>query len=623
MLSLNIINVFILVGAALVLFGILSSLAAARFGAPLLLVFMIIGMLVGQDGPGGIAFNDYGTTYLIGSLALSVILFDGGLRTRLATFRGTLAPSLLLATVGVLVTAGLTGLAAYLIIDQLSILEAFLLGAIVASTDAAAVFFLLRSSGLRLKGKAGSVLEIESGTNDPIAIFLAITLTEIVVLGAGETQAVDLLVSLGQQAAIGAAFGALAGIGVVRILNGVTMSDGLHPLFVVTTAIMIYAFTSLMGGSGLLAVYLAGLVLANRPVRAYPSIVGFHDAATWLCQIVMFLVLGLLVTPSTLVNYAVPGILLALVLTFLARPVAVWLCLTPFGYSRKEKTFISWVGLRGAVSIFLAAIPTLAGTPHAEIYFNIAFFVVLVSLLVQGWTVSASARWLDMALKRSGPKVKRFEVDIPGQLDRELVGYPVTSDTLVLGVSRLPEWARPVLIVRDGDILNPIEAGPFLPGDYVYLLAPLEDVGRLDRLFEASPDIPRRLKAQFGELPLNGDALIGDVAQLYDLEVDPAFHALSVSDYFQRNPRHSAQVGSRASLGGAMIIARAVEDGRVTRASLMLKDMVEALVSATPAPETRLSRLGGAALERARPLRERMQDNWAWVSARLPSWWRR
>jgi potassium/hydrogen antiporter len=250
------------------------------------------------------------------------------------------------------------------------------------------VFFLLRSGGLQLPARARSMLEVESGTNDPVAVFLTIMLAELIVSGGG-MPGWELLGRLGQQAALGGALGVASGLGAVWLLNRIDMPGGLHPLFVVAGAVFIYALTSILGGSGLLAAYLAGLVLANRPVRAYPSIVAFHDAATWLAQIGMFLVLGLLVTPSTLLQYALPGLIVAAFLILVARPAMVFLCLAPFSFSRNEKLYFSWVGLRGAVSVFLAAIPTLVGVPHAEIFFNMAFFVVLVSLMVQGWTVNA------------------------------------------------------------------------------------------------------------------------------------------------------------------------------------------------------------------------------------------
>ena len=446
--GLDLVNTAIFVGAALVMLGIFSSLIATRAGAPLLLVFLVVGMLAGQDGPGGIVFNDYSLTYLVGMIALSIVLFDGGLRTRLAAFRGVLAPSLLLATVGVIVTASVVGAVGWLVLD-LDPGGALLLGTIIASTDAAAVFFLLRTGGLRLQHRVGATLEIESGTNDPIAVFLVIILTQLILAG-GHTPASELAMELVMEAVLGAAFGLAGGFALVAMLNGLAMPGGLHPLFVVAGAVTISAVTSLVGGSGLLAVYIAGLVMANRPVRAYPSIVGFHDAVTWLCQIVMFLMLGLLVTPSTLWDYAPQGLLVAAALTLVARPLAVWICTWGSGFGLREKVFISWVGLRGAVSIFLATIPMLAGVPNATAYFNIAFFVVLVSMLVQGSTLTTAARRLGVALKQLTHGVSRVEIDIPGQTEQEIVGYPVTADSVILGLNRLPGWARVVMVVRKG-----------------------------------------------------------------------------------------------------------------------------------------------------------------------------
>lgn len=603
MANLDLVNFAILIGALLVLLGIFSSLVATRFGAPLLLVFLVIGMLAGEDGPGGLAFDDYRSTYLIGSLALSVILFDGGLRTKLTTFRGAVAPSLLLATFGVLVTAGLTGLAAWYVIPELEPLEALLLGGIVASTDAAAVFFLLRTGGLRLQPRIGSVLEIESGTNDPIAVFVTIVLTELLLAG-GFSPSWDLILKLAQQGAIGLIAGVVGGLAVSTLLNRIEMPGGLHPLFVISGVIFIYAITSLAGGSGLLAVYLTGLVMANRPVRAYPSIVGFHDAATWLCQIVMFLVLGLLVTPRTLLEYALPGLAVAVALTFVARPAAVWLCLTPFGFGNREKLFASWVGLRGAVSIFLAAIPTLAGLPYGEVFFNVAFFVVLFSLLLQGWTLTGVARRLGVALRRTAANVHRFEIDIPGQVDQEMVGYPIAADSMILALSRMPPWSRLLLVVRENEILGPPEAGALRPGDYVYLLAPPDRVPRLDQLFVESPDVVRRMEPPIGELPVNGEARIGDIAAMYNLEVAVEDGALTVADYIAGHLASEPQPGNRIPLGNSMLVVRVVEEGGVIRAGLQLREIVDALVAAALARNPRLERMTARLRGRLDPIRE-------------------
>jgi cell volume regulation protein A len=573
MLGIDFVNSLIFVGSALVLIGIFSSLVANRFGAPLLLVFLVVGMLAGQDGPGGIAFDNYQVTYLVGSIALSVILFDGGLRTRLSTFRSVLAPSMLLATVGVLITASVTGAAAWALLD-LTPIEALLLGSIVGSTDAAAVFFLLRTGGLRLHSRVGSTLEIESGTNDPIAVFLVILLTELILAGVTVPN-FELGLRLAQQALIGGFAGVAAGFALVAMLNRVGMPGGLHPLFVVSGAVLTYAATSLIGGSGLLAVYLAGLVMANRPTRAYPSIVGFHDAMTWLCQIVMFLVLGLLVTPSTLLNYALPGLVIAIVLMLVSRPLAVWLCLAPFRFTTNEKHFISWVGLRGAVSIFLAAIPTLARVPNSEIFFNIAFFVVLFSLLVQGSTLTNAARRLGVALRQTMPRTSRVEIDIPGQTEQEIVGYPVTADSVILGLSRLPGWARLLMVVRKGHILGPADAGHLQPGDYSYFLVTRDRLPRLDSLFRESPDVARRLGLLFGELPIRGDTRVEDVVAFYDLHIpEPETHQ-TIADWAHARLGDRVAVDADIAIEGARLVVRRLESGRIASIGLQLPELLQ------------------------------------------------
>lgn len=578
MYSITVANFALFAGSIMILLGIFSSLIAKRFGAPLVLVFLVLGMLLGEDGIGGLLFDDYYIAYVIGSLALAIILFDGGLRTKLSAFRGILAPALLLATLGVVITATLTGIVALMVLPGMDLLEGLLLGSIVASTDAAAVFFLLRAGGMQLPSRASSMLEVESGTNDPVAVFLTIILAEILVSGGG-VPGWEVLGRLGQQAAVGGALGLASGIGIVWLLNRIDMPGGLHPLFVVAGAVFIYSLTSILGGSGLLAAYLAGLVLANRPVRAYPSIVAFHDAATWLAQIGMFLVLGLLVTPSTLMNYALPGLAVAAFLMLVARPAAVFLCLAPFSFSRNEKLYFSWVGLRGAVSVFLAGIPTLVGVPQAETYFNMAFFVVLVSLVVQGWTVNSSARRLNLALRRTPPAVTRIELDIPGQTGQEMVGYPVSPESMVLGLTRLPGWARLIMVVRGNAVLSAEEAGELHAGDYAYFLIPPDRIQRLDRLFGGTADLARRMAPLFGELSIRGEAGIAEVAKLYDLEPPAEDRDKTVEEFFESHIRGRPQPGHRLTLGRATLVARAVDDGRVVRAGLQLEELLDTLMA--------------------------------------------
>jgi cell volume regulation protein A len=603
MSAITLTNAFLLVGAALVIVGVFSSLIASRFGAPLLLVFMVIGMLAGEDGPGGLRFDDYQLTYLVGSGALAIILFDGGLRTRLSSFRGTLYPAVLLATVGVVVTALIVGLAAGLTLG-IGLLGGLLMGAIVASTDAAAVFFLIRAHGLQLRRRVAALLEIESGINDPAAVFLTVLAVGLV-LAVEQSSGWHVAADLAREAALGAGIGVGVGFGLVAVLNRVQLPGGLHPLLVVAAAVFLYALAQIVGGSGFLAVYLAGLVLGNRPVRAYASITSFHDTVTWLCQIVMFVLLGLLVTPSKVLPILAPALVVALVLIFVARPVAVWLSLALFHFSPAEKMFVSWVGLRGAVSIFLAAIPILAQVPGAEIYFNVAFVVVLASLALQGWTVNFAARRLDVALPEPAPAVKRIEIDLPGQLDDELVGYPVVPGSPVLGHGMVPAWARPLLIVRDGHVLAPADAGVLRIGDYGYFLAPPHRVQRLDRLFavdEGPPD--RELATAF---PFQGDVRLDMIADLYGLEVDAAERELTLADLFADRFGENLRVGSRIELGPATLFVRDLDGDRVALAGLEFAAADQALPRALfPPPPVR--RLLAAPRRLARLVRRRRDE---------------
>ncbi|MCM5560271.1 potassium/proton antiporter [Pleomorphomonas sp. JP5] len=569
-------NLVLALGATLILLGILSSLLASRFGTPLLLVFLVVGMLAGVDGPGGIEFSNYRLTYLIGSCALAIILFDGGLRTRLAETREALAPSLALATVGVAVTALLIGVFSYLVMGY-TLIEGLLLGSIIASTDAAAVFFLLKTGGLQLKPRIGSTLEIESGSNDPVAVFLTIVLTELAV--AHSSPGFGTLTELSRQALLGAAMGIAGGSVATLALNRLTLPGGLHPLFVIALTVSVFGATSYFDGSGFLAVYVAGLVVGNSSVRAYPAISKFLESATWLCQIVMFLMLGLLVTPSNLIEYAPEGLTIALFLMLIGRPAAVWICLKPLGFTPPEINFASWVGLRGAVSIFLATVPTLAGAPNAPMYFNVAFFVVLISLLVQGWTIAPAARFFGMALKRPAASARRVEIDLPGQTDNEMVGYPVRPDSYAaLRPASLPAWLKPVIVVRDGTVKNAAEAGQIKAGDYAYFISPQDRVNRLDRLFAALPAeaVTAAKRSAFGEFAVAPDAPLSDLATFYEMQIPPKLAGLTVAEAFSVRYGNRLHTGSRLTLANyAELVARVVEDGQLLKASLRLEDVVD------------------------------------------------
>ena len=333
---------------------------------------------------------------------------------------------------------------------------------------------------------------------------------------------------------------------------------------------MSYAATSVADGSGFLAVYLAGMILGNRPLRAQASIVTVNDAATWLAQIVMFLVLGLLVTPSTLLNYALPAVTIAVFLLLVARPLAVWLCLSPFKFNWREKVFISWAGLRGAVSIFLAAIPTLSGVDHAELYFNTAFVVVLISLLIQGWTLTPVARLLKLALPRTTAPVQRVELDLPGQLALEMVGYPVRGESAVMNGAAVPVWARPAFVIRNQNILTPAQAGALKTGDYGYFLAPPDRVHRLDQLFASHAELLTSDEPFFGEFAFPGDVKLQDLVTFYGLPIEADIAGMTIAELFAARFDGKPDVGDHLPIGGAEVVAREVDEDKVTRAGLQL-----------------------------------------------------
>jgi cell volume regulation protein A len=584
MASLDSVSIAIFLGAVLVMAGILSSLLALRFGAPLLLVFLLIGMLAGDAGPGQLSFNDVRSTYLVGSVALALILFDGGLRTKFQSIRIVLAPSMVLATVGVLVTAVVAAPAAKYALD-LNWTEALLVGAVVASTDAAAVFLLVHTQGLRLRPRVGATLEAESGTNDPFAIFLTLMLVEFI--SSGESSPWHVVKELAREGLLGAIIGVIGGRLVVVALNRMALPQGLHAPFVTTAALVIFGVSQISHASGFLAVYLAGIVVGNRPTRAHNSVVTFLDAATWLAQIVMFVLLGLLASPQRLLDSAGASVIVALVLMLLARPLAVLLCLAPFRFNWREKVFIAWTGLRGAVAIFLASIPMLVGLSKAYLYFDVALVVVVISLLLQGWTLGPAARWLHVALPRADRGPRRVELDLPGQLEQQLVGYPVRSKSLYFRRGLLPSWSKPTLVIRDERILSPVEADPVEPGDYVYLLAPPEKAEALDRFFvdmapSSAPD-PHLL----GDFMVSGEHTLGELAAIYGVSAEEEQAKQTLADYFDIHLDHAPKEGAELVLDPIVLVARSISGGRVSVVGLRLPEDEEAAVPLTRAQKFR------------------------------------
>ncbi len=563
----------ILLGAVFLLASILASAASSRLGAPLLLIFLVLGMLAGEDGPGGIRFDDIQTAHLIGTLALAVILFDGGLHTRAETFRVGLWPALSLATVGVLITAAITGIFAAWALN-LHWTQGLLVGAIVGSTDAAAVFSVLHAQGMELKQRVGATLEIESGVNDPMAVFLTIVFVELLAAGhAGMSWSI--VSEFVMQMALGALIGVVSGYALGWLINRLTLVTGLYPLFAMAGGLATYAITTFLGGSGFLAIYLAGVLLGNQRLHEAQNIMRVQDGLAWLSQIVMFLVLGLLVTPSALLEHAGSALAVSLVLILIARPVAVLVSLLPFRFPKREQLYIAWVGLRGAVPIILALFPLLAGLENAKLYFNVAFFVVLVSLLVQGWTVAPMAKWLGLQVPASSGATQRVNLDVAGHYDLEFVGYRVTPDSSAAGEMpthlHLPDNVKVLTVIRGDKNLAPGEVTALASDDYVYLLAPGKAVHELDRLFAARIQ-PQHLEEHlfFGDFVLNGNAHLGDVGAMYGFEVAADIAPRTLAEHLLKIFKARPVVGDRTKIGDVELVVREMEGKTITRVGLRL-----------------------------------------------------
>jgi potassium/hydrogen antiporter len=441
---------------------------------------------------------------------------------------------------------------------------------VIASTDAAAVFLLIHSRGLRLRPRVAGTLEVESGTNDPFAVFMTIVLIELLMIGNQPWH--EVLVSFAREAIGGTIIGLLGGRVVVWALNRLGLAQGLHAPFVTTSAVVLFGLAASLHASGFLAAYLAGLVIGNRPTRAHNTIIVFLDAATWLAQIVMFVLLGLLVSPSRLVDSIVPAVIVAFSLMLLARPLAVFLCLIPFRFNWREKIFIAWTGLRGAVAIFLASIPMLVGLPKAYLYFDVAFVVVIISLLLQGWTLAPAARRLHVALPRVDRGPRRVELDLPGQLEQQLVGYPVRSTSLFFRRGLVPSWSKPTLVIRNEHILSPAEADPIAPGDYIYLLAPPERAEALDRFFVDMPPSMAPDPHLLGDFTVSGEHTLGELAEIYGVKVDEEQAKLTLADYFDIHLHHAPKEGAELVLDPIVLVARSIGGGRVNVIGLRLPE---------------------------------------------------
>lgn len=562
----------ILLSAILILVGIVSSKLSARLGLPVLVLFLVIGMLAGESGIGGIAFDNPAGAHALGTLALAMILFDGGLQTPTSSIKKVWKPASLLATLGVLITALITGLAAAYILG-LPLLEGFLLGAIVGSTDAAAVFSLLRNAGIHINKKLKSTLEIESASNDPMAIFLTVGLLEVLVNnmqpGTGLLKLFILQMGLG----------GLVGLGVgwvsVKLINRIHLvASGLYPVMVAACGFLSFGISANLGGSGFLAIFLTGVFIGNHRIAFQRSTFLFHDGLAWLSQIVMFVVLGLLINPVSLLDVWLEGLLIAAVLILIARPIAVFPIMKLFGFNARETSLVAWVGLRGSVPIILAIFPLMFGLEGAELIFNVVFFVVLISATIQGTTLPVVARKLGLTEKPPAVPAASLEITALEEVDADIVEYTLSDHPRAAG-RRLSQMALPdttvvAMITRGKDVIPPRGSTELMAGDHLFVVLRPETRPFIDCVFsDAIGVVSEELPDQ--ELKLKGSTKIEDLRHSYGLFIKEHDGQMTLDTLLRNNLSKQPEAGDSMQIEGISLAVLETLGGRITTVGLTIQ----------------------------------------------------
>lgn len=563
------IDQIILLAAILILVGIGSSKISARLGLPVLVLFLLVGILAGERGIGGISFDSPSAAHALGTLALALILFDGGLQTPFTSIKSVWKPAASLATLGVLVTALITGAAAAYIL-KLPLLEGMLLGAIVGSTDAAAVFSLLRNAGIHINLRLKSTLEIESASNDPMAIFLTIGLLEILVNdlepGTGLMQMFILQMGVGAAVGLGVGWVSVQAINRIRLV-----ASGLYPVMVAACGLLAFGLAANLQGSGFLAIFIAGVVVGNSRFVFQRSTFLFHDGLAWFSQITMFVMLGLLVDPASLLDVWLEGLLISLVLVLVARPLAVVPLLKLAGFNMREVTLVSWVGLRGSVPIILAIFPLMYELPGAELLFNVVFFVVLISATAQGSTLPFVARKLGLTEPSPTIPAATLEITAIGDVDADIVKYTLAEPSRAAGrrlsQTALPDGTVVAMITRHNDVIPPRGSTTLLAEDHLFIVLRPDARPFVDCVFSQTgealdADLPRT------ELKLKGTTQVEDVRRSYGIELAAPDHQ-TLDALVREALAGDAEVDACVELEGITLCIRAMVGSRIATVGLL------------------------------------------------------